>query len=78
MRETERLVKNSLTPKIIKNAPPPCEKTEQIIEKFQKIFGLNVTAKIGAKGAGKLVIDYSSVHDLDILINNIEIKKSNN
>jgi ParB family chromosome partitioning protein len=65
VRETESLVKKSLNPKPIKETPPLCAKTEQIINTLQQKFGLAVTAKAGKKGSGKLVINYSSVADLE-------------
>ena len=72
VRETERLVKKALNPKPIKETPPPCAKAVQIINTFQDKFGLAVTAKTGKKGAGKLVIDYHSLADLDALFTLIE------
>lgn len=67
VRETERLVKKSLHPQPLKETPPPCAKTEQIISLFQNRLGLAVSAKTGKKGSGKLVIDYKSLADLEKL-----------
>ena len=75
VRETERLVKKSLTPKTVKETPPPCAKTEQIINTLQDRLGLAVSAKTGKKGAGKLVIDYSSVADLEGLVARIDVNQ---
>ena len=75
VRETERLVKNALNPKPIKESAPLCAKTEQIINTLQDKFGLAVSAKTGKKGAGKLVIDYSSVADLEELLMKIDINQ---
>ncbi len=72
VRETERLVKKALNPKPVKETPPPCAKEELIINTLQDKFGLAVTAKTGNKGAGKLVIDYKTLADLDALISIIE------
>ena len=72
VRETEHLVKKALNPKPIKENPPPCAKTEQIINTLQDKLGLAVSAKTGKKGSGKLVIDYSSVADLEDLIIKID------
>jgi len=68
VRETERLVKNALKPKVSKEPSAPCPKEELIIKTLQDKFGFAVTAKTGKKGAGKLVIDYKTVADLDKLI----------
>ena len=75
VRETERLVKKALTPKVVKEAAPICAKTEQIINTLQDRLGLAVSAKTGKKGAGKLVIDYSSVADLEGLIARIDVNQ---
>ncbi|WP_028864469.1 ParB/RepB/Spo0J family partition protein [Psychromonas aquimarina] len=72
VRETERLVKNALNPKPVKEPPQPGAKEVQIINTLQDKFGLAVTSKPGKKGAGKLVIDYKSLADLDALISIIE------
>lgn len=68
VRDTERLVKRSLNPQPAKEILPPCEKAEQIISSFEHKCGLIVTAKQGKKGTGKLIINYSSLADLDALI----------
>ncbi|WP_019616207.1 ParB/RepB/Spo0J family partition protein [Psychromonas ossibalaenae] len=72
VRETERLVKNALNPKPVKETASPCAKEEQIINTLQNKFGLAVTTKPGKKGAGKLVIDYKTLADLDVLLSIIE------
>jgi len=72
VRDTERLVKKSLNPQPAKETEPPCEKTEQIISNFEHKCGLIVTAKQGKKGTGKLIINYSSLADLDTLITLID------
>lgn len=72
VRETERLVKKTLNPTPVKDPLPPCDKTEKIINILQDKFGFVVTAKTGKKGSGKLVIDYSSLADLDVFIANID------
>lgn len=73
VRKTELLVKNALAPKTIKEPPLPCAKAEQIIKTFQHKFGLSVTAKIGKKDSGQLVISYSSLDDLEGLMRRIDL-----
>lgn len=68
VRDTERLVKKSLNPQPAKKIQPLCEKAEQIISSFEDKCGLIVTAKQGKKETGKLIINYSSLADLDALI----------
>jgi ParB family chromosome partitioning protein len=73
VRKTELLVKQALNPQPEKKASPPCQKAEQIINTFQNKFGLLVTAKTGKKNAGQLVINYSSLDDLEELMLKINI-----
>ncbi|MCP4324764.1 MAG: ParB/RepB/Spo0J family partition protein [Alteromonadales bacterium] len=68
VRETEKLVKKSQTPLQEKSKVPLCDEDLQIINSFQNNFGLKVSAKTGKKGAGKLVINYNSLSDLDSLM----------
>ena len=69
VRETEQLVKNSQTPSKVKVVAPICDKDMNIINTFQNKYGLEVTAKTGKKGSGKLIINYNSISDLDKLLN---------
>lgn len=73
VRKTELLVKQALNPKPAKETSAPCQKTEQIINTFQNKFGLSVTAKTGKKKAGQLVINYSSLDDLEELMLKINL-----
>lgn len=75
VRKTELLVKNALAPKPIKVPPPPCAKAEHIIKTFQHQFGLSVTAKTGKKNSGQLVINYSSLDDLEKLMRKIDVEQ---
>lgn len=72
VRETEKLVKQSQTPKKEKKIPEYCKKTESFVTVLENKFGFKVTAKNTKNGAGKLVIDYASIKDLDALITLIE------
>ncbi|MEJ6122738.1 ParB/RepB/Spo0J family partition protein [Vibrio sp. 2-Bac 85] len=74
VRETEKLVKKSQAPEKVKTPPLFCEKTELFVTTLENKFGLKVTAKNSKNGSGKLVIDYSSIADLDALITLIENK----
>ncbi|PKG40183.1 ParB/RepB/Spo0J family partition protein [Psychromonas sp. Urea-02u-13] len=68
VRETEKLVKKSLNPQIAKDELPLCDEYVHIINTFEKKFGLTVSAKTGKKGAGKLIINYDTLSDLDSLL----------
>jgi len=72
VRETEKLVKQAHTPEKVKISAPFCEKTESFVTTLENKFGLKVIAKNSKNGSGKLVIDYSSITDLDALITLIE------
>ena len=72
VRETERLVKKSLAPVVEKEVPSINEKEEHLIKVLQDKLGLSVTAKTGKQGAGKLVINYKDLTDLDALISIIK------
>jgi ParB family chromosome partitioning protein len=72
VRETERLVKKSLNPPQIKEPPALGNKEELLINALQDKLGLSATAKTGKKGAGKLVINYNELTDLDALISIIK------
>jgi len=74
VRETEKLVKKSQAPEKVKTPPLFCEKTELFVTTLENKFGLKATAKNSKNGSGKLVIDYSSIKDLDALITLIENK----
>jgi ParB family chromosome partitioning protein len=68
VRETEKLVKKSLNPQKEKEELPLCDEYVHIINTFEKKFGLTVSAKTGKKGAGKLIINYDTLSDLDLLL----------
>jgi len=72
VRETEKLVKQAQTPDKIQTPPLICEKTESLVATLENKLGLKVTAKNNKNGNGKLVIDYTSITDLDALLTLIE------
>jgi len=73
VRKTELLVKKALNPQKIKEILPPCQKAEHIIKTLQTKFGLSASAITGKKNAGKLVINYSSLDDLEELMRKINM-----
>ena len=68
VREIERLVKKSLNPQIAKETPTMSDQEQLLITVLQEKLGLSVTAKAGKKGAGKLIINYKALTDLDELM----------
>jgi len=72
VRETESLVKKSLNPKVNKEVPEPSAQQELVVKTLQDRLGLSVSAKIGKKGDGKLVINYKTLADLDRLMSILE------
>ena len=72
VRDTEKLVKKAHSPEKVKTSPLLCDKTELFVTTLENKFGLKVTAKNNKNGNGKLVIDYTSIADLDALITLIE------
>jgi len=78
VRKTELLVKNALTPKPIKDPSLPCQKTQHIIKTFRHKLGLSVTVKTGKKNSGQLVINYSSLDELEELMQKINAEQQRN
>ncbi|WP_418135323.1 hypothetical protein [Psychromonas sp. GE-S-Ul-11] len=64
--------KTSASARESENSPSVCPKTESLVTTLENKFGLKVTAKNSQNGRGKLVIDYTSITDLDALITLIE------
>lgn len=68
VREAERLVQNILNPHPVHTREKPDRDTLNLQEALSQRIGTTVQIKIGNKGAGKLVIDYSSHDHLNELI----------
>jgi len=68
VREAEKLVQNILNPQPVHVKEKPDRDTLNLQEALSQRIGTTVQIKIGNKGAGKLVIDYSSHDHLDELI----------
>lgn len=68
VREAERLVQSILNPHPVHNREKPDRDTLNLQEALSQRIGTTVQIKIGNKGAGKLVIDYSSHDHLNELI----------
>ncbi len=68
VRETEKLVQHILHPQAVHVKEKPDRDVLNLQEVLSQRIGTTVQIKIGSKGAGKLVIDYSSHDHLDELI----------
>ena len=68
VREAEKLVQNILKPQLVHVKEKPDRDILNLQESLSQRIGTSVQIKIGSKGAGKLVIDYSSHDHLDELI----------
>jgi len=68
VREAEKLVQHLLNPQPVHVKEKPDRDILNLQETLSQRIGTTVQIKIGNKGAGKLVIDYSSHDHLDELI----------
>jgi len=68
VREAEKLVQNMLNPQPVHQKQKPDRDILNLQESLSQQMGTTVQIKIGSKGAGKLVIDYSSNDHLEELI----------
>ena len=71
VRETEKLVQHILNPQPVHVKEKPDRDILNLQESLAQRIGTSVQIKIGSKGAGKLVIDYSSHDHLDELISRL-------
>lgn len=72
VREAEKLVNNILNPQPVHQKDKPDRDILNLQESISQRIGTSVQIKIGSKGAGKLVIDYSSHEHLDELISRLK------
>lgn len=71
VREAEKLVQHILNPQPVHVKEKPDRDILNLQESLSQRIGTSVQIKIGSKGAGKLVIDYSSHDHLDELISRL-------
>jgi ParB family chromosome partitioning protein len=69
VRETEKLVKKALEPLTEKQEKKEDPDTQSLEQKLSEKFGAQVAISHNKKGKGKLVISYSSLDELDGIIN---------
>lgn len=68
VRETEKFVQDLLNPKPQHKKVKLCRDTQQLQEDIAQSLGTNVQIKVGKKGAGKIIINYTSNDHLAELI----------
>lgn len=71
VRETEKLIKQLMTPKKQKEKKAPDAEYQAIEERFREIFGTKVRIMNNKKN-GKILIEYYSQDELDRIINLVE------
>ena len=69
VRETEKLVKKALEPILEKQEKVKDADTQSLEQKLSEKFGAQVVISHNKKGKGKLVISYTSLDELDGIIN---------
>ena len=72
VREAEKLAQQILNPPAVHVKEKPDRDIINLQEAVSQRIGTTVQIKIGSKGTGKLIIDYSSHDHLDELINRIK------
>jgi ParB family chromosome partitioning protein len=68
VREAEKLVQALLTPKTEAKNKSPDRDILNLQEEISQLLGTTVEIKVGSKGKGKLIVEYSSNEHLDALI----------
>ena len=73
VREAEKLVKNTLNPAPEHKKAKPSRDIIRLQEKIAERLGAPVVIRHGAKGAGKLVIEYKTLDQLDGILSKIGV-----
>ncbi len=68
VRQTEQLVKKTLTPKVQQEKPALTENTLQLSNRLGEILQANVSVAVGDKGQGKITINLSDKHDIEQML----------
>jgi ParB family chromosome partitioning protein len=71
VRETERLVQRLLNPPAAKRAPRVGRDVQRLQEELSDLLGAVVNVAPGAKGRGKVTIHYSSLDQLEGILNKL-------
>lgn len=68
VRQTEQLVKKTLTPKVQQEKPALTENTLQLSNRLGEILQANVSVALSDKGQGKITINLSDKHDIEQML----------
>ncbi len=76
VREAEKLVQHLLNPEPKHKKAKPDRDILHLQEELAQHMGTSIEIKVGKKGAGKLIIDYTSHDHLDELIQRWDLKRA--
>jgi ParB family chromosome partitioning protein len=76
VRETERLVQHLLNPPAKRAAPRVSRDVQRLQEELSDLLGAVVKLASGAKGRGKLTIEYSNLDQLEGILNKLRNQKN--
>ena len=76
VREAEKLVQNLLNPAPKHKKAKPARDIIRLQEKIADRLGASVEIRHGAKGAGKLVIEYKTLDQLDGILSKIGVREN--
>ena len=76
VREAEKLVQHLLNPEPKHKKTKPNRDILHLQEELAEHMGTSIQIKVGKKGAGKLIIDYTSHDHLDELIQRWDLKRA--
>lgn len=68
VRQTEQLVKKTLTPKVQQEKPALTENTLLLSNRLGEILQANVSVALSDKGQGKITINLSDKHDIEQML----------
>jgi len=71
VRETERLVQRLLNPPAAKRAPRVGRDVQRLQEELSDLLGATVKIAAGAKGRGRVTIEYTSLDQLEGILSKL-------
>jgi ParB family chromosome partitioning protein len=74
VRQTEQLVKKTLTPKVQQEKPALTENTLQLSNRLGEILQANISVALSDKGQGKITINLSDKQDIEQLLQELMSK----
>jgi ParB family transcriptional regulator, chromosome partitioning protein len=77
VRETERLVRDTLNPPQVKAKAAPSADIQRLEKRLVDRLGAKVDLKHGKSGKGKLTISYNNLDELDGILNHLGVAEDN-